>query len=474
MMSVAAAGLGTLFAWWATPFVVSRIHPANSPMPLWIGPDWMVFAFGMALTVGVSVLSGLIPALRASEVRPSSALKGGEKPRTGIRWMQGMIAAQVGFCFVVLFAAGLFVSTLVRLTRQPLGFSPEQLLVVDAESRQPQAPVKWEQIAQQLSQMPGVQSASLESWPLLSGGLMTRFISVNSVTWKSQPVYFLRVSPGWLGTMRIPLLSGRDLRAEDREPGRAIVNETFAKLFFGGADPVGRRFEAPTSARPGSQPFTFEIVGLVPTTIYADLREPDLPVAYTPFQTLSPTGTPVPVRYASIEVRTQGDPTSMEQSLRRAVMQIDPEFSVNQVTTQEELAQDQLLRERLLATLAGFFAGVALLLAAIGLYGVLHYSVVQREKEIGIRIALGATLANISRLVTGRLFVMVLVGVGIGLGLGVASVRFVTTLLYGSKATDVSMMTIPAAVLLATTCLAALPGVLRAVRIDPVMMLRNE
>ncbi len=474
MVGVAAAALGAMFAWWATPFVVSRIHPANTPLPLPIGPDWMVMIFGMALTVLVTVLSGLIPSLRASEVQPASALKGGEAPPTGIRWMQGMIAAQVAFCFVVLFAAGLFVSTLVRLTRQSMGFSSQRLLAVNAESSEPQPPVKWEQMAKQLGQVPGVESASLESWPLLSGGLMTRFISVNSVTWKSQPLYVLRVSPGWLGTMRIPLLSGRDLRAEDREPGSAIVNTTFAKMFFGGVNPVGRSFEAPASARPGSKPFVFKIVGLVPNVIYADLREPDLPVAYTPFQTVDPTGAPAPVRYASIEVRTKGDPIAMEQPLRRAVAQIDPEFSVNEVTTQEELAQDQLLRERLLAFLAGFFAGVALLLAGIGLYGVLHYSVVQREKEIGIRIALGAAVGNIARLVTGRVFLMVLLGAGAGLGLGMASVRFISTLLYGVKATDASMMTAPSAVLLAAACLAALPAVLRAVRIDPVVMLRAQ
>jgi putative ABC transport system permease protein len=245
-------------------------------------------------------------------------------------------------------------------------------------------------------------------------------------------------------------------------------------LFFGGANPVGRTFEAPTTARPGSKPFSFEIVGQVPNVIYADLREPELPVAYTPFETLDAAGAPAPTRYASIEVRTKGDPIAMEQPLRRAVPQIDPEFSVNEMTTQEGLAQDQLLRERLLATLAGFFAGVALLLAAIGLYGVLHYSVVQREKEIGIRIALGAEMGDIARLVTLRVFFMVLLGAGFGLGLGMASVRFVTALLYGVKATDASVITAPATVLLTAACLAALPAVLRAVRVDPVMMLRAQ
>ena len=473
MVGVAAAAGGTLFAWWATPFVVSRIHPANTPLSLSIGPNSMLVVFGMALTVSVTVLSGSIPALRASRVRPVSALKGGEEPRTGIRWMQGLIVAQVAFCFMVLLAVGLFVSTLVHLTRQSMGFSPERLLAINAESRQPQSSVKWEQMAKQLGQLPGVESASLESWPLLSGGLMTRLISVNGVTSKSEPVYALRVSPGWLGTMRIPLLGGRDFRTADKEPGSAIVNEKFAEMFFGGANPVSRSFDA-TSARPGSKPLAFEIVGLVPNVMYADLREPDLPVAYTPFQTMSPDGEPAPVRYASIVVRTKGDPVAMEQPLRRAVTQIDPEYSLNEVTTQEELVQDQLLRERLLATLAGFFAGVALLLAAIGLYGVLHYSVVQREKEIGIRIALGAAAGNIARVVTMRVFLMVLLGAGVGLVLGIVSVRFVTTLLYGVKVTDASMMTAPAAVLLVASCLAALPAVLRAVRIDPVVMLRAQ
>ena len=154
--------------------------------------------------------------------------------------------------------------------------------------------------------------------------------------------------------------------------------------------------------------------------------------------------------------------------------QADPEFRVSNVTTQAGLIDAQTIRERLLASLSLFFAGVALLLAAIGLYGVLSYSVLQRERELGTRIALGAQAANIARLVTTRVFAMVLLGAAFGLVLGTASVKYVNSLLYGVKATDLSALVIPTMILLAAACLAAIPAVLRAVRIDPAIMLRAE
>ena len=173
-------------------------------------------------------------------------------------------------------------------------------------------------------------------------------------------------------------------------------------------------------------------------------------------------------------VRTVSDPAVLAATLRQEVQRVQPEFRVRNVTPQMEMVRSQTIRERLLAMLAGFFAVVALLLAAIGLYGVLHYSVLQREREIGIRIALGAGAANIARLVTVRVFAMVVIGAGTGVALGMASVRFVSTLLYGVKATDPTMLIVPATVLLAAACLAAMPAAMRALRIDPAEMLRAE
>ena len=164
----------------------------------------------------------------------------------------------------------------------------------------------------------------------------------------------------------------------------------------------------------------------------------------------------------------------MAETLRRMILKAQPEFRIQSVRTEQEMIASQTVRERMLASLGAFFGGVALLLAAIGLYGVLHYSVVQREREIGIRIALGAAAANIARIVTSRVMAMVLLGAAIGLAAGIVSVRFVSTLLYGVKGTELPMMVLPGAVLLFAAVCAALPAVLHAVRMDLAVMLRSE
>ena len=182
-----------------------------------------------------------------------------------------------------------------------------------------------------------------------------------------------------------------------------------------------------------------------------------------------------PIRGVTILVRTSSDdPIQIAELLRRKVTQIDPEFRVSSVSAQTALINAQTVRERLLASLGLFFAAVALLLASIGLYGVLNYSVLQRERELGTRIALGAQVGNIARLVTIRVFAMVMLGGVAGLILGMISVRSITTLLYGVKATDPAMLLVPTIVLLVAAALAALPAVARAARIDPVIMLRAE
>jgi predicted lysophospholipase L1 biosynthesis ABC-type transport system permease subunit len=243
-------------------------------------------------------------------------------------------------------------------------------------------------------------------------------------------------------------------------------------VFFGGQNPVGKSFAVPTQGKPGRP---FEVVGMVEDAAYKDVHDAMLPVAYVPLNTVDATGVLQPRSSGIFVVRTaSSDPAVLAAILRQEVQRAQPEFRVRNVTTQMELVRAQTIRERLLAMLAGFFAVVALLLAAIGLYGVLHYSVQQREREIGIRIALGAGAANIARLVTVRVFAMVMIGAGTGVALGMASVRYVSTLLYGVKPTDPTMLMVPAMVLLAAACLASMPAAMRAVRIDPAEMLRAE
>ena len=461
MLALFSAGVGAAFAWRAAPFVVARINPRDNPARLLLPADWRVLAFALAVTVAVTFFFGLAPALRASGTKPASALKGGEDPHSKRRLMHALIAAQVAFCFLVLLVAGLFVSTFERLSHETLGFSADRLLILGVGARNNQPPGVWTDIAGRARAMPGVESAAFAGWPLLSGGGWDGFISINGGPPSRTDVDFLEISPGWLETVRIPLVAGRDFRAGDGFPKVAIVNQLFATTFFKGEDPIGKSFNLGQGA-------VAEIVGVVGDARYSKLRDPMAPVAYVPFQ-------PGNQNSRTILVRTAGaNPLALAPALRKQISLIRPELRVASVGTQQELIDNQTLRERLLAMLASFFAAVALLLAAVGLYGVLDYSVFQRRREIGIRMAIGAQAADIVRRVTFGILAWIFAGALAGLALGVASARYIESLLYQVKATDLSALAIPSAALIAAAILAALPPVVRAVRIDPVQVLRSE
>jgi predicted permease len=471
-LALMAAAIGGLFAWWSGPFVVSMINPPDNPARLILPSDWQVLGFGLALALLVTLLFGLIPALRASSVNPVSALKGGDDPHSKRRLMHALIAVQVAFCFLVLFVAGLFVTTFQRLSQQPTGFSTDRLLIVDAVTKTPQPIEFWEQVADHVRNVQGVEAVAIGDSPLLGGSGWNNFISVNGAPPNGVLAYMRAVSPGWLDVMKIRLLDGRDFRTGDTHPGAALVNETFAKTYFDGADPVGKSFDL--SLDEGVR-LRYEIVGLVGDVRYRNLREPILPQLYVPFHAVDNNGASRKRGAGILLVRTASlNPRSLASVLRQEVPRARAEFRVSRIRTQLEINQSQTVRERLLATLALFFAIVALLLAGVGLYGVLHYSVLQRRREIGIRIAVGAQAGGIARLVTMDVFAMVLVGAVAGIGLGMLSIRYVESLFYQVKATDMQMLAFPALAILAGAFLAALRPVMQAVRIEPVSMLRAE
>jgi putative ABC transport system permease protein len=473
-----AAAVGGLFAWRAAPFVVGMINPPDNPARLVLPADWRVLGFAIGLALGVTILFGLAPALRASGVKPVSALKGGEDPHSKRRFMHAMIAAQVAFCFLVLFISGLFVTTFERLQNQPMGFSAERILTLDTIAQQPQLPVYWEQVAEHLRSVPGVEAVGISGWSLMSGTGWNGFVSVNGGPPSQELAYFLNVSPGWLGVMKIPIISGRDFRPGDTTPGAAIVNEAFADTYFKGVDPIGRTFQKTNGT---SADIRFEVVGVAGNARHRDMREPITPTAYVPFQSVTPekkidaNSAKAPRKSGTFIVRTSNaNPMVMARILREEVTRARAEFRVSNIRTQAELNQQHTVRERLLATLAIFFGGVALLLAGIGLYGVLHYSVVQRRREIGIRIAVGAQAGDVARLVTSEVLYMILTGAIAGVALGMGSVKYIESLLYEVRATSIPMLALPAVTILAAALLAALPAVIHAVRIDPVKMLRSE
>jgi predicted lysophospholipase L1 biosynthesis ABC-type transport system permease subunit len=273
--------------------------------------------------------------------------------------------------------------------------------------------------------------------------------------------------------MKIPFIDGRDFRASDTYPTVAIVNQAFAKQYFRGENPVGRSFERgeATGAR-----VRIEIVGFIrDARSRDDKRLPIRPTAYVPFQAIDAKGIPQPIGRGTLIVRTaSANPLALASTLRREVARARAGFRVSNVRTQTEINQSHTVRERLLAMVATFFGVVAVLLAGVGLYGVLDYSVLQRRREIGIRLAIGAQPAGIARLVTVDVLSMVLAGALAGLGLGMASVRYVASLVYQVKATDIGVLALPSITIVAAAMVAALPAVIHAVRIDPVKMLRGE
>jgi predicted lysophospholipase L1 biosynthesis ABC-type transport system permease subunit len=272
--------------------------------------------------------------------------------------------------------------------------------------------------------------------------------------------------------MKVPLLDGRDFLPSDTAPGVAIVNETFAKTFFAGQNPVGESF---ARAEDGGARITFRIVGLVRDARYRNMRERILPVAFVPFQGIRANGSWQAQNWGTFIVRTAGaNPLALASTLRQEVPRARPEFRVSNIRSQLEINRSHTVRERLLAMMAAFFAGAALVLAGVGLYGVLHYSVLQRRREIGIRIAVGAQAGVIARLVTAEVFSMVLAGAIAGFIAGMISVRYLDELFYRVKATDFAMFAFPWLTVLGAALLAALPAVVHAIRTDPVAMLRAE
>jgi putative ABC transport system permease protein len=472
LLAVLATIVGTIFGWWSAPFIISMLAPAEDPVRMVLDPDWRALAFAIALTTVVTGLFGLAPAVRASSFTPITALKGGSDPRGHRRLMDALIGAQMAFCVFVLFIAALFVATFTRLLNQPLGFSHDHALVIDTEARgRPEPTESWMQIVDNLRQVPGVQAAAIASWALLSENRWSGTIFIPGRPPETRPAYFLETAPGFFDAMQIGMVQGRDFRSGDPAPqvdqqnqpiaGLAIVNEAFARVYFDGQNPVGQK----VSIRPRNIVYApVEIVGLVRDAAYFAVREPMRPTLYVPLG---------PRNNASLIVRTSGDPLMLAATLRQQIATLRPDLRI-QVGRMSGLVSRQMLRERLLATLSSFFAVVALLLASIGLYGVLNYGVVQRRREIGVRMALGARAVHVARGVTREMVLIVTVGAVIGLAGGLGFGRVVERLLFQVRAVDPLVVLAPLCALAAAAAVAALPPILRAVRIDPAQTLRAE
>jgi predicted permease len=469
LLACLAVAVGAIFAWWAAPFVVSMLATPDRPLRVVLDLDWRTLLMAATLTLLVTMLFGLAPAMRASAAPLLDALKEARGQRAHRRLADALVAAQAAFCVFLLLGAALFVGTLRQLQNRPLGFVPDNVLQVVVDSRKTSTREDWSQLAASLGAMPRVQSVAVAGWAPLTGNRWRSDVVVPGRPMPEDAPNWVGVGPGYIGTMRMRLLEGRDFRVEDPPagkgdallpvPGVAIVNEAFARKYFDGRSPVGQRIIVTSSNAP------MEIVGLVADSVYFNVRETNYPAVFIP---LGPrTG-------VTILVRTDDMATDVGSALVRELARLRPDLQVWEVAPFQAVVAKQMIRERLLAVLSTFFAVLALVLAVVGLYGVLNYAVTRERREIGLRMALGARPSHVVTLLTTRLTGMVILGALAGVGSGITLSRFVKTLLFQIAPTDPATLAEPLIILAAASVLAVLPPAIRAVRTDPAQTIKAD
>jgi predicted permease len=410
-----------------------------------------------------------------------------------------LVVAQVAFSLFLLIGAGLFVRSLQNLKNLDAGFDRENVVLFGLDTGNGYTPARRVQLQQQLLErlesLPGARSASISHLGLLSGGRTTNNIAVAGDTRRpdeDRRCFQLQVGAKYFTTMGIPLLQGRDFSLRELQPliglpgqpaatGQpqlsaqsnatqvAVINQAMARYFFGEKNPVGQRF----SFREGPYKDTpIEIIGLAKDAKYEDLREPTRRIFYLSYFQWPHGGS------QSVEtrllLRSIGDLSSAAAAIQRAVREIDPQLQALELQTMNDVVNEALTQERFIAQLGSFFSLAALLLACIGLYGVMSYAMARRMQEIGIRVALGAQRLDVIRLVLRETLWVVISGVAIGLASALAATRVITSLLFGLAATDPPTIAIAVVVMLSTALLACWIPARRATKVDPLVALRTE
>jgi putative ABC transport system permease protein len=485
LLSLMGAFLGLFFAQLGSAFLVRAIlGPTNGTVggSISLALDWRVLGFTAAISVLASILVGVLPSALSARVSLISAMKGpgAEEAgyRSGFRPARWIVTAQVALSLVLLFAAGLFIKSFWKLANLDVGFDRKNVLLVTANIHNADVPdaqqaAVWESILSQLRTMPGAASVS-QSWATPIGHLgMARTVlprGPNSPTGADADVYANFVSPGFCETLRIPLLSGRDFTASDAAKNQsvAIINQTMTHKFFPGEDPIGKYF---ATQLPGEPRIESQVVGVVSDSKYFSLRENSRSTAFFPAAQLNP----IPEAW-NFEIRTALQPSAMEKPAEAAVLSVNKAISLG-FSILDRQVDDSIKPERLLAVLSGFFGGLAVLLAMIGLYGVLSYSVAQRVREIGIRMALGAEKWDVLRMVIGQGLALVVAGVVLGAVAGFILARMLSSfsnLLYGVTMSDTATFAAASLVAIGVAILACFIPARRATRVDPMVALHHE
>lgn len=476
VLAVLGGAAGLLVAQWTLAGIASILPPEfAATLQLELRPAVVLFA--AALSIGTGLLFGLFPALHSTRpdlVRTIRANAGQiTGARSAVRFRTGLVTAQIALSMMLLVAAGLFIRSLSNVGRVDLGLRADQVVTFGISPElngyeMDRARALFERVEEEMATVPGVTAVSASMVPLLSGSNWGSDVSVEG--WERAPdtdsdAQYNIVGPEFFRTLGVPLLAGREFTLADRAgaPKVAIVNEAFVQKFGLGRDAVGKRMGAQ-----GSDELNLEIIGIVRDAKYSEVKDEVPPLFFTPFRQHERIGA------MTFYVRTAGDPQQLLRSVPKVIAGLDPSLPVENLKTLPQQVRENVFLDRIIGTLAAAFAALATLLAAIGLYGVLAYTVAQRTREIGIRMALGAGARQVRALVLGQVGRMMLVGEVIGIVAALGLGRVVASLLFGVEGNDPLVVALAAAVLAGVAFAAGYLPARRATRVDPMVALRAE
>lgn len=481
LLSALGGLIGLLIAAFGIRFLTWLLANGQQDFTLHAGMDAAVLLFALLLSVVAGIAFGLAPAIQATRVDVAPALK--ESRVAGLRTQRfglpfglshTLIAGQIALSTLLLVAAGLFVGTLIKLRSIATGFNPEKLLVFSLDAKlagydDRRGAVFYETLRQRFASLPGVRAASLSDMPLGAGGVNSDEIVVPGVpTYPDHPLSTndALVGPSFFSTMQIPILLGRPIEAGDTANALhvAVVNEAFVRKFFPYRNPIGQHFNF-------NSPTDVQIVGVAKNSVYSSLKSEIPPVAYVPWSQIPPGWLPPGMCY---ELRTVGDPLALENTVRQVVHQASALVPVADLSTQVRYIDSRIAPERAFADLSIGFGMLALIIASVGLYGTMAYSVARRTNEIGVRIALGAQRGAVIWIVQREVLALCCIGLAIGLTVAWEAAQFVASFLFGVRPNDIFVFGMSAAILVACAILAGYAPAWRASRIDPMQALRNE
>jgi predicted permease len=478
LLAAVGAALGAALAQGLSRFLVNYLSTQGNQLFIDLQPDWRVLGFTAGLAVATCVLFGLTPALRATRVAPVEALKSNGRGMTAGRerfsLRRGLVVSQVAISLVLLVGALLFVRSLRNLQTLDAGFRQDGILITDLDLTRLKLPPERRQaykreLLDRVRAIPGVVAAADTNIVPVSGyGWNNEVEIVGTEKSKKQISNFNQVTPNYFKTLGTPILAGRDFDDRDAasSPKVAIVNQTFARKFLDGANPLGRRFQVIEYV--GRSRPIYEIVGFVKDTKYESLKEDFAPIIFVPA-----AQDERPDQSAQFLVRSDLPLAGLLSDVKRTIGDASPEINLEFQAFRTQI-RESLLRERLMATLSGFFGFLAGVLATIGLYGLISYTVARRTNEIGIRMALGAQRGNVIRMVMGEAGVLLGAGLGVGAALSFAAARTATSLLYGLKPYDPVTIALAIVALAGVAAAASFLPAHRASRLDPMVALRYE